>query len=905
MVGENILHYNILVKLGEGGMGTVYKAQDTKLDRFVALKFLPSQLTATDDEKARFVQEAKAASAMNHPNVCTIYDINNYNGQLFIVMEFVDGKTLREKKDNLSEKQILEIGIQVSEGLAAAHEKGIVHRDIKPDNIMIRKDGIVQILDFGLAKLYKEGNVSRLTKVGTTMGTIGYMSPEQVQGLDVDHRTDIFSLGVVLYEMLTGEPPFKGVHETAVMYEIVNVDPPPLSTIKEGITPELDDIILECLEKDKDERCQSAKELAKDLRKVKKSTGTRKSKIFNVNTTAINNHSQQLQSSNSTETLIKTNITGRFNRDKIILSASFLIVLIIAVLAAWTLHPDPPKEVRKFQWSYEYDWCILSPDGKKIAYSKKEKLWIRSLDKIEPVEIKNEDPISNIIWSPKSDYIAYFTGIQANNHQLRKVSINGMENSLIVTTAGNYYPRFWGSDDSILVNTWDSKGLNVMMKVPVSGGELKPICGGDSVLSTITGDLTHILELPDGKSILICNNMLAGRSELLVQTQNKRTLIYSGPAQSNIGRPVYSNSGHILFPLVTRTNSLPDIWAIQFDLSSLKISGNPFLVARNADEVSVAANGMLFYVDQGNYNKGVQMVLLSRSGKLLKNIGQPQLDIASPAVSPDGNLIAAIGLKNGGSFDVWLYDLNKGTQSQLSYDIPQTWKPSWSPDGKQLVFQSGYFDSTVIYTMPTSGLAPAKIILHSNEFVSGASWSTDGRFILYSKLDTKLSKQNDIWYFDVNNGGKSKPLFQSRFNEVQPCSSPDGKYVAFESDKSGQMEIYVTNFPKADQQWQVSSNGGTNPQWIGDEIFFASQRGNSLMSAKVKTTPDFLAGIPEKLFSVDSADVQLLSFWSSLYAVTRDGKNIIAVKDIAGSSPKKMVLVENWFEEQKVFFNNH
>ena len=245
-------------------MGTVYKAQDTKLDRFAALKFLPSQITSTDEEKARFVQEAKAASAMNHPNVCTIYDIQENEGQMFIVMEFIDGVTLRNNKQNLSEKRILDIGVQAAEGLAAAHEKGIVHRDIKPENIMIRKDGIVQIMDFGLAKLYSSDNVSRLTKVGTTMGTLGYMSPEQVQGLDVDHRTDIFSLGVVLYEMLAGESPFKGVHETAIMYEIVNVDPPPISSIKEGIDPQLEGIILECIEKDKDERTQSAKELTKN-----------------------------------------------------------------------------------------------------------------------------------------------------------------------------------------------------------------------------------------------------------------------------------------------------------------------------------------------------------------------------------------------------------------------------------------------------------------------------------------------------------------------------------------------------------------------------------------------------------------------------------------------------------------
>ena len=211
MIGETILHYKILEKLGEGGMGEVYKAQDTKLDRFVALKFLPSQLTATEEEKARFIQEAKAASAMNHPNVCTIYSIEENNNQLFIVMEYIEGTTLRDNKQVLSEKKILEIAAQAADGLGAAHEKGIVHRDIKPENIMIRKDGIVQVMDFGLAKLFSGNNVSRLTKVGTTMGTMGYMSPEQVQGLDVDHRTDIFSLGVVLYELLAGEAPFKGI----------------------------------------------------------------------------------------------------------------------------------------------------------------------------------------------------------------------------------------------------------------------------------------------------------------------------------------------------------------------------------------------------------------------------------------------------------------------------------------------------------------------------------------------------------------------------------------------------------------------------------------------------------------------------------------------------------------------
>ncbi len=269
MIGQTVSHYRILDKLGEGGMGVVYKAEDTRLKRTVALKFLPAHLSASEQDKARFLQEAQSASSINHPNICTIHDIQEHESQMFIVMEYVEGKTLHETP-GVSEKEAIEIGAQIAEGLAAAHEKGIVHRDVKPENIMVRKDGRVQIMDFGLAKLR---GVSRLTKEGSTVGTAGYMSPEQVQGTDVDARSDIFSLGVVLYELFTGRLPFRGVHETAMAYEIVNVDAPPMRTAKPDINPELDRIVAGCLEKNPAERMQSAKQVAVDLRRSARDSG--------------------------------------------------------------------------------------------------------------------------------------------------------------------------------------------------------------------------------------------------------------------------------------------------------------------------------------------------------------------------------------------------------------------------------------------------------------------------------------------------------------------------------------------------------------------------------------------------------------------------------------------------------
>ena len=889
LTSQIILHYKIIEQVGQGGMGEVYKAQDTKLDRFVALKFLPSQLIATDEDKARFIQEAKAASAMNHPNVCTIYDIQDKDNQLFIVMEYVDGKTLKDKKDSLSEKQILEIGIQVAEGLAAAHEKGIVHRDIKPENIIIRKDGIVQIMDFGLAKLRTSGNVSRLTKAGTTMGTIGYMSPEQVQGLDVDHRSDIFSLGVVLYEMFAGESPFKGIHETAIMYEIVNVDPEPLSSIKPGINSEIDSIIFECLEKDPAERYQSAAEIARNLRRIKRESGK-----TSVSRRSIDNISQQSKSHvPKDDKLLKRNL-----KQKIILAASFLIVAILAALISWNLHPEPVKEVRKFQWSSEYSFFVLSPDGKKVAYSQGEKLWIRYLDKIDPVEIKSDEDISNIIWSPNSDYIAYFTGLGiTQDHQLRRVSVNGVGNVLIIKTGNNYYPRFWGIDDSILVTTWDNKGGNTLLKVPSSGGELKPICGGDSSLSAINGNLTNVLGLPDGKSLLISTNNIDGKNEIILQTDDKRTVIYSSPLENFIERPVYSNTGHILFPLLTRNGS--DIWAIPFDASSLEVTGSPFLIVRNAIQPSVSQNGLLNYLNQGNQSNGEQLVLFSRSGQVLKKISQPQLEIYSPVVSQDGNRIVAASSEESGKFDIWLYDIIKETKSQLSFDISQTWGPSWSPNGKEIVFASGFFENTDIYLQATNSSTSAKPFIHTNKSERSPFWSVDGRFLLFTVTEDQPRIQSDIWYLETNSDSIPKRLFESRFSENFPYMSPDGRFVAFQSDKSGQNEVYVTNFPKADQQWQVSFNGGEYPQWIGDEIFFVNPRWNELMVAKVKTNPDFQSENPEELFSANIAGVLLANTNYLKYTVTKDGKNIIAVKSLTESNQGKLVFVENWFEEFK------
>jgi serine/threonine protein kinase len=905
MIGETILHYKILEKLGEGGMGEVYKALDTKLDRFVALKFLPSQLIASEDNKARFIQEAKAASAMNHPNVCTIYSIEEYDNdkgekQLFIAMEFVDGKTLKDKKENLSEKQILEIGIQVAEGLAAAHEKGIVHRDIKPENIMVRKDGIAQIMDFGLAKLYKESNVSRLTKVGTVVGTMGYMSPEQIQGLDVDHRTDIFSLGVVLYEMLAGEAPFKGMHETAIMYEIVNIDPPPISTVKEGIDPLLDGIILECLEKDKDERCQSAKELAKNLRKFRRVlTAERASKIYNVGTQSFNIKSGKTttidtQRKTSLEEIqVKNLFRNIFYNPKIFWSLAaifFVATIILLVFSQSTLKEE--KRVRKFEWpSNNYNEIEISPDGRKLAYTQGAHFWIRSFDKLEPVEINNKEVIqSPIIWSPGSDQIAFYINGGNNQKQLRKVSANGGESVPVSNFPSSYIPRCWGEDDSIVF----VENPNTLYKMSAGGGQFKKMYNGDSTLCKVTGTLASVYSLSGEDALILTVNSEKGNM-IIAQNKNGRKTVYSYPSEFGIGEAIYSPTGHILFHRYNSTDHTinPDLWAIPFDLNSYKATGSPFLIAASSGWPNITEDGTLFYYKQVRKSTSDRLVWLSRKGTVLDSLGERQTSILRPDLSPDGTTVIYDG-SDGNNSGIWL--LKPNNKKTLIMNGEFYGSPFFSKDGKSIYFvKADASNIPFIYKQSLNGLGEPQRINNLDEGQEVTYLSKNDKYIMFTAIRTDGNW--DLMYQEKDQK-EPKVLLKTDYQEYGASLSPDERFMAFGSNKSGTFEIYVSHFPDASVQRQVSINNGVYPIWIGNEIFYSSTN-NDLMVVNVDITgSDLSIGQPKLLFSGNQVGVKLFSRIPRAYTVAPDGQKILAVYSPL-SSQFYIVLVENWIEQFK------
>jgi serine/threonine protein kinase len=897
MIGETILHYKIIEKLGEGGMGEVYKAQDTKLDRFVALKFLPSQLTATEEEKARFIQEAKAASSMNHPNVCTIYDIQETSsaetsgvksdGQLFIVMEYIDGQTLRDRKQNISEKQILDIGIQVAEGLAAAHEKGIVHRDIKPENIIIRKDGIVQIMDFGLAKLKTPGNVSRLTKAGTTMGTIGYMSPEQVQGLEVDHRTDIFSLGVVLYELLAGESPFKGMHETAIMYEIVNVDPQPISIIKENFSPELDEIILECLEKDKDERCQSARELAKDLRKVKKSTGHRKSRVYRTQTFSQDNENVKTKTG-----VFDVNFKKRLLKNK----ASLLIISLLAIALLVTIfllfQSSSTISLKPMHLSLNINEGIalgpfssfaISPDGSSVVYvvnqANSRMLYLRSLDSFVGKVVPGTEEAHSPFFSPDGKWIGFLT-----NNEIKKVLVSGGAVIDIRNSTPEIPYLFWGNDNNIYFTPEITAGI---YRISSEGGRQESVAEPDVKKGEISYRLPVLL--PDDNNLIFTSELGNESVEAKVLVKN----LNSGEIKTLINDatyPKYLTDGYLTY---VKDNTL---FAAKFDVDNISISGSPLPVISEVTtipqygfaEMSVSDNGTIIYLPGRALSTERNLVWVNQSGQILKStdLKRPVEDMN---LSPDGKKIAVT--IEGTIYSIWIYDIERETLRRLTYNADDR-DPLWMPDGKSIVygsFREGYYG---MFLASTEGNQNEIRLRRSKYWQDPFSISSDGRYLLFSELDSL--NQEHVAFMELKTGAKPEFFAGLKFESETAVFSSNNKYIAYSAKESDKNEIYVVPFKRPGIKTLVSNNGGIRPLWSPDGRTLYYFQDDKLMKVNVNTGSQFSAGTPTEVFSAKDFFIVTGHF----YALVPGTKNFIMIKEKESKySQNSLNIIPNWDKE--------
>jgi len=893
MIDQTISHYKILAKLGEGGMGVVYKAEDNKLKRTVDLKFL-SAIALGCEEKSRFLREAQAAAALNHPNICTIYAIDEVDGQMFIAMEFIEGQSLQEKikVGPLKIDEAIKFAMQVADGLQAAHEKGITHRDIKSANIMITEKGQAKIMDFGLAKLARGGTM--LTKEGMTLGTAAYMSPEQARGEVVDHRTDIWSLGVVLYEMISGRLPFRGEYEAAMMYSILNEEPEPLTSLRSNVPMDLERVVAKMLAKNPAARYQHVDELPVDLKAIAIASVTRS----RISTKPVQQEAvSKIQNS-------RVRFLG------IVAAISSLIALALAI-AHFHEKPQKPHTTRSFihppeKTTFAYEefqtgipggHIALSPDGKTLAFlavdssGRNNSLWIRYLHSLSAQKLAGTEGAYYPFWSPDNRFIGFFA-----EEKLKKIDVSGGPAVTICAARGGRGGS-WNQDGVIL---FARGSLDVINKVSAVGGE--PTAA--TKLDSAHHDFNHRWPwfLPDGKHFLYFARTggIAGSEDdaiclaSLEGNVSKRLL----RARSNVA---YAG-GYLIYLREER------LIAQRFDTENLELAGEAIPLAEPVryDNIlrkgvfSVSQTGILIY--QGGYLQYASQLTWfdpTWHNKNLNAIGEFNRYVGYCQLSPDGKKIAASFVDSQSqNADIWIYESSRGLRTRLTFDPSYDSHPIWSPDGNRIAFTSSRTGHSALYQKSSSGAGEEERLFESSTSKTTSDWSSDGRYILYNTFGDPKTKA-DLWILPLfGDSAGGMPFLQTEFNEWDGKFSPDGRWIAYPSDESGRYEIYVRPFspmgvgqPGRDGKWQVSTIGGILPEWRGDSkaLFFISAD-NKLTVAEVNGAGEnFEVGVVRPLFDVPG----------TFEDVSADGQRFLFTVPVKEQSPAPLTLVTNWDQEVK------
>jgi eukaryotic-like serine/threonine-protein kinase len=883
--GSKLGPYEVVGPLGAGGMGEVYRARDTRLERTVAIKILPAQFSSDPARKQRFEREAKTISALNHPNICVLHDIGSQDGVDYLVMECVEGETLakRLEKGPLPLEHVLRYGAQIADALDKAHRSGVVHRDLKPGNIMLTPSG-AKLLDFGLAKpatplasvatLTMASPKSPVTEQGTIVGTFQYMSPEQVEGKELDGRSDIFSLGAVLYEMLTGKQAFEGKSQLSVASAILEKEPTPISAVKPLTPPVLDHAIKKCLAKGADERWQSASDLASELKWIGESGS---------------------QSGATAPAMVRTT-----TRERLAWLAAAVCALAAATLGFlyWNRPPEKARVVRSyvkaplssgFLFSGQVSGFALSPDGLRLAYvalnaDGKGVLWVRPLDSLQAQPLSGTEDASFPFWSPDSRTIGFFaTG------KLKRIEASG---GPPLTLCDAPIPRggSWSQEGVILFAPNLSAPL---FRVSAAGGPTAPVTRPDAR----KGEVTHRWPqfLPDGRHFLYLAGTPYGLKE------NATNSIVVGSLDSNEGKFVMHThagamyaSGHILF---LRQNTL---MAQPFDARSLELTGEAFPVADPVREeettirsyFSVSRSGLLAYLE-GSGEAERELVWLDRSGKRI-GVVPGQDSYLTPRISPDGKKVAYT--TGGHGFDIWSYDLARGLKTPLTFGSGSGQSnlfPVWSPDGQHIAYTSVRGGKFGLYQKAADGSGSEDVLLEGTEYVRYLNdWSPDGKFLAYQDNYNGVSS---IFVLPLSGERSPHPFLQTQFTMVRSSFSPDGKWLAYCSNESGDLKIYVVPFPGSGGKWQISSGGGDFPRWRhdGKELFYLSLD-NKMMAAEVKASgSSFASGGARQLFETRAYRSQVGAF-----DVSADGQRFILAYE-PGQPNEAITIVENWDAELK------
>jgi serine/threonine protein kinase/Tol biopolymer transport system component len=876
--GTKLGPYEIQSPLGAGGMGEVYRARDTRLERGVAIKILPSHLSCNSEVKSRFEREARTLSSVTHPHICHLYDVGSQSGVEFLVMELLEGETLasRLQKGPLPLQDLLKIGVQIADALAQAHRLGITHRDLKPSNIMLTKSG-AKLMDFGLAKPSTVGAVvtssssgaatatlqspaTPISTVGMVVGTIQYMSPEQIDGKEADARSDIFALGAVLYEMATGHRAFEGNSQLSVASAILQKEPLPIITVQPASSSSLDYVVRTCLAKDPDERFQTAHDVKLQL-------------------------SWLMQSGSAASQPPPTGLRSRRHMGVVIgLAVAFFIVLALLLLKVNSSQPVgstlgttrfsivlPPGQDLAVDTTQA---VVLSPEGKHLAYVATESgvphLYVRRLDQFGSLEIPDSEGATFPFFSPKGDWIAFFS-----QGKLKKAPADG-GNPALICELPTFFGGTWTPQDIIVVAV-PSYGLAT---VPAVGGALQkvPMISKEPLYAQgpawlAGGEWIGFTDYYGATRRVMAVNLASGEVRALLNNAQG--------ASFAADQLVYYWAGAM--------------WAVPFDAHKVAIQGSAVQVASGVTEdnfvgeASASGNGVLAYAPGpvGNFLRNLYFV--NRSG-VEQKLDVPAAGYIDPAISPDGKRIV-MAVQYISAQQLAVYERDRGALMRVVANGALNNAPVWTPDGKDLLFDSvGTSQKRAIYRVAADGSSAPRLILETT--INSHITSVAGSYAVVMVNDPVTSA--DLWLLSLGNQPNMRPFKQTTAAERQGTLSPDGRWIAYASNESGRSEIYVEPVPGPGGRWQISTNGGEQPRWVRNGREMVYRNGTKMMSAAVQIQPTFVAAKPVELFD------RRFDRGGSVagYDVTPDGQTFVMTRS-EQANPTEIRVVVGWSADRQ------
>ena len=885
--GASLGPYRIESFLAAGGMGEVYRARDTRLDRIVAIKVLPADLAADPQFRERFDREARVISQLDHPHICALYDVGQQNGLSFLVMQFLEGETLEQRLTSgpVALEQALRYAIQTSDALARAHRAGVIHRDLKPGNIFLTKAGAI-LLDFGLAKAAQPVSPRSTMSVrpttppgataqGTILGTFQYMAPEQLEGREADARTDLFAFGAVVYEMVTGKKAFAAGTQARLIAAILKDDPPPVSTVQPLASPLIDHVVHRCLAKDPDERWQAASDVTRELQWIVEA----EPRLVSDRPSARSSVRWLIVTLSVLIVAAAAAAIGRFSRAAPASSEPLVLAI-------------PPPEGGTFAAAFGpvgLPWLALSPDGRVLAFvalsaDGRQQLWTRPLAASAARPLAGTDGAQAPFWSPDSRSLAFFV-----HGKLKVMDAAGGTAQIVCDAPGLFGSGTWSRDNTIVfAPSPRNEGLR---KVQVGAANAsQPATQVDRARARLGHFSPQFL--PDGRHFLygVGGTPGGGDAETWVGSLDgdEPRLLLRADAVAHYAAP-----GYLLFKRGA-------LLAQRFDSSSMRPMGDPVRLA--AHEIgsspvvpylalSSSTTGTLVY---GAPRSGeTHLVWRDRAGRLLGTVDVP--GASAPSLSRDGTMLAVSRNLPQTGTNIWLYELKRGTPMRLTFDTGTATSPVWSPDGKYVVFAASANGAlNILHRKATTGSEPAEP-LAKMQGANPTDWSADGRFILFhSTLGTHNDQRNgsDLWLLPLADP-QPKPIAQTPFHEVSGAFAPDGRWVAYASDESGALEVYVQTVPDAHDKRLVSRGGGAEPHWRADgrELFYVSAD-HHLMAVPTTLGPPFEAGNAETLFEMNVREVRLQEL--RRYDVAPDGQRFIVQELTQRPSPSQLTVVVNW-----------